>query len=176
MGARARAGDDDVAQAAAASASDAAFAEVQLHVPPPRAQGKRGGIPGTSPAPGERGAVQWLTLDDALSRHVGAFGPGQALMLVAASMSWVTLACVALAMVFLTSDPVRACAWRCAAPGDAACAAAWEAAPTDPGPFCALPRGAYAFDPPRLSVVSEFGLMCAGGWKVAVGNSAYFVG
>ncbi|KAI8467998.1 MAG: major facilitator superfamily domain-containing protein [Monoraphidium minutum] len=117
-----------------------------------------------------------LTLDEALTRHVGAFGLGQAIQLVAASLSWVALACVALAMVFLSADPVRARAWRCASPSDAACAAALAAAPADAAPFCALPRAAYEFDPPRLSVVAEFGLVCGGAWRAAVGNSAYFVG
>lgn len=40
-----------------------------------------------------------ITLDLALTRHVGELGWGQMLMLVAASLSWMSLACVALAMV-----------------------------------------------------------------------------
>jgi hypothetical protein len=124
------------------------------------------------------GAAQ-ITLDAALSQYVGQLGAGQAVVLVAASLSWVSLACVALAMVFFSTDPIRSQSWRCSstdAPSDAACAAAFAAAPADPAPFCALARQQYVFTAPRLSAVAEMELVCGKGWRAALGNSAYFAG
>jgi len=119
---------------------------------------------------------QRITLDAALTEHVGSLGLGQAIVLIAASMSWISLACVALSMVFFSKDPIRSQSWRCVNASDAACAAAFAAAPTDPAPFCALGRQQYRFEPMRSSAASEMGLVCRSGWKAAVANSAYFAG
>jgi hypothetical protein len=122
------------------------------------------------------GPAAALSLDDALAAHVGELGAGQVVTLLAASVSWVTLACAALAMVFFSADPVRARAWRCADLADAECMVAFAAAPRDGAPFCRLRPEQYAFEPPRLSAVSEFRTVCGEAWRAAVANSAYFVG
>ncbi|GBF89512.1 hypothetical protein Rsub_02084 [Raphidocelis subcapitata] len=112
-------------------------------------------------------------LDDALTRHVGELGPGQMLTLVAASLSWISLAVAALAMAFLSADPVRARAFACTDAADGECAAALAAA--DAAAFCRMRPGQYALEK-RFSAVAEFGLLCGESWRAALANSAFFVG
>ncbi|KAF8063038.1 Orct2 [Scenedesmus sp. PABB004] len=119
-----------------------------------------------------RGAL--LTFDEALTGYVGELGRGQQRVIALVSLLSIPNGLIFLLWVFLTIDPVCARAWACADATDAACAAVW-ARPTAAG-LCGLPRGAWAWSAPNGSLVSRFDLVCAGAFKVQLGNSLFFIG
>jgi hypothetical protein len=65
-----------------------------------------------------------LTYDEALTKHIGQFGPGQWLALVWASTHEIANAAALFIWVFLTVDPIASHSWKCTQPTDAQCAAA----------------------------------------------------
>ncbi|PNH07510.1 Solute carrier family 22 member 21 [Tetrabaena socialis] len=68
------------------------------------------------------------SFDAVLESRVGAFGRGQLLLVLTASMSHVPMAAILMLMVFTSQDPIAAGAWNCTGGGAASAAAATAAA------------------------------------------------
>jgi hypothetical protein len=79
-----------------------------------------------------------LTYDEALSKHIGQFGPGQWLQVFWASIPQIANAAAFFLWTFITINPVADHSWRCSSPADAACAAMWQQEVPSSSSFCSL--------------------------------------
>lgn len=105
------------------------------------------------------------SLDEAIERYVGSFGPAHLLQAVIVSFAWVFDAQQTFINVFTDRQP----SWRCRDASDSVCSTA-----NSP---CGLPRAAWEWDiPPQGSVVSEWDLTCAGPVVAGLPASSFYVG
>jgi MFS transporter, OCT family, solute carrier family 22 (organic cation transporter), member 4/5 len=116
-----------------------------------------------------------ITFDDSLVLHIGQLGRGQLLLMLTASLFWISNAMFILLMVFTAVDPIKSHLWHCKDPADAACTRAFlQQDPTID--FCALDSSQWHWTDPRQSLRSEFDLVCGNTWKSGVANSFFFFG
>lgn len=113
-----------------------------------------------------------MDFDAVLSAHVGEWGRGQLLILLAASAGWASLAICVLSMVFVTQSPT----WSCTSPQEAVCHALALRQQHDPTALCSLNQTQFVFDQPHASLISTFGLTCGNSWKVGWSNAILFCG
>lgn len=92
-----------------------------------------------------------------------------------ASLAWIPIAVLILALVFGLGTPVKAHQWRCTAPADAACEAAFAADDPAAAGFCDLGRSQWAWTAPAASLTASYDLVCSNAWKAQVANSFFFV-
>eukprot|EP00775_Hariotina_reticulata_P001687 gene1687-2031_t len=111
------------------------------------------------------------TFDDLIHEHVGSWGWGQVLILLASSCSWSTLAIIVLSMVFVSQQPD----WDCTNATDAQCLSVKHGSVGNMG-FCALSPHQYHWVQPHISLVSSFNLTCSNNWKVGLSNGVGFAG
>lgn len=79
-----------------------------------------------------------LTYDEALTKQIGQFGPGQWQAVLWASMFSIANAAAFFFWTFATVDPVSDHGWSCASAADAACAAVWQQSTPNRQSFCSL--------------------------------------
>jgi hypothetical protein len=79
-----------------------------------------------------------MTYDEAPSKHIGQFGPGQWRQVFWASIPQVACATVFFLWVFVAVDPVANHSWTCNNPADAACAVVWQQEVPSSSSFCSL--------------------------------------
>lgn len=79
-----------------------------------------------------------ITYDDALTKTVGQFGPGQWLILTCASIPQLANAAAFFLWVFITVDPAINHGWECRDDTDAACKAVWQQASPSSSSLCGL--------------------------------------
>ena len=82
-----------------------------------------------------------ITFDEALTKHVGQFGPGQWRTLGAASVSLLANAAAFFFWVFATVNPITNHHWECTSAIDKACQAVKQQEVPSSAAFCALPAG-----------------------------------
>lgn len=93
-----------------------------------------------------------MDFDALLVSHVGEWGRGQLLVLLAASTGWATLGVAVLSMVFVTQTP----AWSCVAADDTLCHQQFLQQHHHPSALCRLTRDQFVWDRPHASLVSTF--------------------
>lgn len=113
-----------------------------------------------------------MDFDELVTEHVGAFGRGQLIVLLASSIGWATLAVAVLSMVFVTQTP----AWSCTSADDAICQQQYHLQQHDPTAICKLHAGQYSWDRPESSLISTFGLVCGDSYKTGWANAVFFIG
>jgi hypothetical protein len=79
-----------------------------------------------------------LTYDEALTKHIGQFGPGQRLSLLWASTHEIANAAALFIWGFLTVNPIASHSWSCTDPADALCMAVWQQDHPETHSFCSL--------------------------------------
>lgn len=82
-----------------------------------------------------------LTFDEALTRHVGQFGPGQWWILSASSLCLIANAAAFFFWTLAAGNPVLGHAWECVQPTDSSCQAIKQQEAPSKQDFCALPAG-----------------------------------
>jgi MFS family permease len=119
--------------------------------------------------------VYGLTMDEALTRHVGEFGWGQLKFLLMASVLLIPNAMACLLWVFIATDPVKSKSWECTAgPYAAACEEALASSSPEQA-FCSLPAGAWQWAD-ATSAVAQFDLVCSRKWLSQLANVFFFIG
>lgn len=126
-------------------------------------------LPPHSPSANQSGVAAKKPLptsgDDTLETYIGGNSSSQLLQAIFVSFAWAFDAQQTFINVFTDAEP----AWHCTDPGDAFCSSASST--------CGVAPGAWAWDQPaHASVVSEWGLQCAGSAVVGQPASAYFAG
>lgn len=116
-----------------------------------------------------------LTVDEALTKHVGEFGKGQILVFVLASLGWVPNAVIILLLVFSVGTPIKNLQWRCVSQSDSQCMNTYHSDDPMQG-FCSMSSSQWHWTHRRASLTAEFDLVCANAWKGQVANSFFFFG
>ncbi|ESQ27182.1 hypothetical protein EUTSA_v10018401mg [Eutrema salsugineum] len=105
------------------------------------------------------------TLDDTIERYIGSFGWGQFLQATLVSFSGVFDAQQTFISIFTDFEPT----WHCTE-SDSFCHQSVSN-------ICILPKTAWSWDfSPHVSVISEWGLQCAGSFVKGLPESSFFVG
>lgn len=105
--------------------------------------------------------VSLPSLDDAIEECIGSLRPAQLLQTLLVSIAWVFDAQQTFINVFTDTEP----SWDCTHPEDPTCCSA------------AGPRHSWAWaDPAQASIISEWGLMCAGPLVAGLPASSFFAG
>lgn len=79
-----------------------------------------------------------IAYDEALTKTIGQFGPGQWRAVLWASMFCICNAAAFFFWTFATVDPIGNHGWGCNSPADAACAAVWQLSTPTSQDFCGL--------------------------------------
>jgi hypothetical protein len=82
-----------------------------------------------------------VTFDEALTKHIGQFGPGQWRILSASSLCLISNAAAFFFWTLATVNPVQNHSWECVNPTDSACQAVKQQELPSRQAFCALPAG-----------------------------------
>ncbi|WOL13021.1 organic cation/carnitine transporter 2-like [Canna indica] len=120
----------------------------------------------SSDALNQAGKKRPPSVDDGLESYIGGNGFCQFLQATFVTFAWVFDAQQTFINVFTDAEP----SWHCTGAGnDTLC--------SSESTTCGLPPGSWAWDlPAHASVVSEWGLQCAGSAIVGLPASAYFAG
>jgi hypothetical protein len=79
-----------------------------------------------------------MTYDEALTKHIGQFGPGQWKLCLWASIPQLANAAAFFLWVFITVDAAANHSWRCTDSSDVSCAAVWQQDSPSSQAFCTL--------------------------------------